>query len=388
MDSHTPCSLPHHSSSKHTNQTCKTQNLLRQENWRPTKADQIYLAGHPEIEDPQLRDISLEDLDDASEDDSENGSENGSLDYSDEESEHGSRHGSESASESDAESGSENEDESEQEASVGDRDGTSISDQDDMSGNKNVSDNHSEPVPTVDKAWQRFVAARFVEVQAQIKLVTRTLDECKKYSKREARKRAPSTGDLSGKWLLYNERYVSGTSDHYHIRLWRTTGKTHSKKHPGSQQYAGELTIGSHEHPLTFKISSLSPCPRVTGHAISLKFREPDTRAYSGKATFWGNGKMFVTLPSSVLGAAAGRAPRYKFAGLQSSLVGDSSGTGTQADTRKFFENSDHETSVSAENRVGKRPDHDGRAGTAGEYDRVIRTRPTSAVVVKVENED
>lgn len=386
-DSHRPCSLPHDSSGKHTNHACKTQDpRLRQENWRPTKADQIYLAEHPEIEDSQFRDISLENCDDGSGNDPEDGSESGSVDYPDEEPEHDFQNGSddntESASGSDAESGSENENESEQETSDGGRDGASISDQDDV---RKENDDYIEPAPTVDKAWQRFVAARFVEVQAQIKLVTPALDKCKKHGK-SARKHAPSTGDLSGKWLLYNERYVSGTSDHYHIRLWRTTGKLHSTTHPGSQQYAGELTVGSHGHSTTFKMCGLSPSPRVTGHAISLRFRQPGTQAYSGKVTFWGDGKMFVTLPSSVLGAAAGRAPRYKFAGLQSSLVGDSSGTGAQADTRKS-ENRDHETSVVTGTQVGKRPEHDGHAETAGEYDRVIRTKPSAGVVVKVENE-
>jgi hypothetical protein len=88
--------VPHHISSNHTNQSCKVQNpRSRQSNWIPTKADQIYLAKHPEIEKPQTSDNPSEGLVNGSENESETGSENDSED--------------------DIESDSENEDEKSQE---------------------------------------------------------------------------------------------------------------------------------------------------------------------------------------------------------------------------------------------------------------------------------
>jgi hypothetical protein len=152
-DLHRLCSVPHHISSNHTNQSCKVQNpRSRQSNWIPTKADQIYLAKHPEIEKPQTSDNPSEGLVNGSENESETGSENDSED--------------------DIESDSENEDEKSQETFARGQGDTSVSDQDDTSKESDNESEDSEHGSEVGAAWEHFAASRHAEVQAQIDLVT------------------------------------------------------------------------------------------------------------------------------------------------------------------------------------------------------------------------
>jgi hypothetical protein len=230
---------------------------------------------------------------------------------------------------------------------------TSAGDQEDTSRESDNEDEDSEHESAADGAWKRFAAARYAEVQAQIDFVTRAHDDCQKRNK-SLRKHAPPTGDLSGKWLLYGKQHVAETSDHYHMQLRQTTQKKHAEEHPGSQQYSGELTIGPSGRSKTFKICALSPAPRVTGVPITLHLKWSRGRVHEGNVVFWGNGKMLVTLPSSVLEVPGRNSARYRFAGLLSNHVV----TDPKANARD------------------------------GEYDRIIRTEPSSSAAVKIEKED
>jgi hypothetical protein len=162
-----PCSLPHHSKTKHTDHACWTQNpQLRRTNWKPSEADEMWLAGHPEIEEPQPCDSS-----ERSESRPENGPDNGPVTRLDGNSEDDFEGDSENDDESDVGSGLEGNDESTQ-ASVGNQDDTLASGQDGISGQKDDDDKDLEHGTTADGAWEEFAAARSAEVQAQIDSVT------------------------------------------------------------------------------------------------------------------------------------------------------------------------------------------------------------------------
>jgi hypothetical protein len=327
-DLHRLCSVPHHISSNHTNQTCKVQNpRLRQSNWIPTKADQIYLAKHPEVENPQIFDDPSDRFVDRSENESETGSENDSEDN--------------------IESDSESEDERSQEISAGGQDDSSVSDQDDTSREGDNENEMSDHEFEVGATWKRFAASRYAEVQAQIDLVTGAVGGHKKFG-RKVRKHAPLVGDLSGKWLLYSKEHISDTTDHYRIQLWQTTTEKQRQQHPGTEQYQGKLSIEPHGHPEKFRISSFSPSPHVTSRPTPMQFGKSGGERYKGKATFWGNGKMLVTLPPPVLNLSDCNLPRIEFAGLRSSVVANPRVAGTQANTGRHDEDSDHEVSTGA----------------------------------------
>ncbi|KAI4732763.1 hypothetical protein E4T50_16671 [Aureobasidium sp. EXF-12298] len=164
---HRPCSVPHHSNSDHTNQVCMIQNpRLRPVDWKPSKDDEMWLAGHPEIEEPQPCDSS-----ERSESRPENGPDNGPVTRLDGNSEDEFEGDSENDDESDVGSGLEGNDESTQ-ASVGNQDDTLASGQDGISGQKDDDDKDLEHGTTADGAWEEFAAARSAEVQAQIDSVT------------------------------------------------------------------------------------------------------------------------------------------------------------------------------------------------------------------------
>jgi len=405
MDLHRPCSLPHHSSGKHTNQTCETQNpRLRGENWRPTKADQIYLAEHPEIEESQSHDISLEDFEDVSEDTSENGS----ADYPDEESEHDYRIGSEGDPESDSESdsednlgsGSETEDESEQETSAGD--------QDDTSQEQSNNEENSGCDTTADGVWRRFAAARYAEVQAQIDSVIRAVGGLENFGKKPP-KEAPSLQDLCGKWLLYEKRPVPGMVNNCHIQIWKPAVKQSKQPNP---RYQGKLTIESHGLSKTFSIPKFIPSARVSSRPLPAFFKGSGTTPHEGSMTFWGKGKMVVTIPALVLEVARCNGSWFEFAGIQSHLVvnppiadaltnagnldessGDDSGSeGGNDDDSDNDDNSDSgsddENGASADNQSAECPNHSGHVEAADVYDRIIRTYRSSSVAAKIKQED
>jgi len=372
------CSLPHHRHMSHTDQTCWTQNpQLRRTHWRSSEADQRYLAEHPEIEDPQLRDISLRSFDDVSEDASEDEPENGSDNYPDEESEHDSENGSDDGSECDTERDSEQEDASEQETFARDPDDTPTADFDNID---------SEHPSQADVAWERFAAARFAEVQAQIDLVTRAVGGSQNFGKK-AHKNAPLVGGLSGQWVLYNKGLVSGTADHYTIELWENTTDKQKKMHPTTRRYRGRLSVKSYGHSTTFTIPNFLPHSRVSGHPLSVEFKQSKDM-YAGKLTFWGGGKMTITIPPSVLGEADCNGPRFEFAGLRSDTVVNSSAAEAQAHTGGSDESRDNEAGASTRNQPAKRVERNDRAEATGEYDRVIRTEPSTVVTVKDEKGD
>ncbi|KAH0285245.1 hypothetical protein M436DRAFT_79241 [Aureobasidium namibiae CBS 147.97] len=374
-----PCSLPDHVQMKHTDQACWTQNpQMRRRSWRPSEADQRYLAEHPEIEDPQLRNISLRSFDDVSEDASKDESENRSDNYPDEESEHDSENSYDDGSECDVERDSEHEDASEQE--------TFARDQDDTPTAKDFNDINSEDLPQADGAWEQFAAARFAEVQAQIDLVARAVDGCQNFGKK-VHKNAPLVGDLSGQWVLYNKGLVSSTVDHYTIELWENTTNKQKQMHPTTRRYRGKLSIKSHGHSTTFTIPNILPHSRVSGHPLSVVFRQ-SKNIYAGKLTFWGRGKMIISIPPSVLGEADCNDSRFVFAGLRSDTVVNSSAAEAQAHMGGSDESRDNEAGAITRNQPAERVERNGRAEATGEYDRVIRTEPSTVVTVKDEKGD
>jgi hypothetical protein len=275
------CSLRHHKSAKHTDQTCTTQNpQLRKPNWKPSKQDQSYLAQHPEIERSQLSSGSPDRSDNNSESESDNASESGSESGTDDESESVSNTGSESDNESNSENAYE--------------DGlvTSATDSDEEQSNR-----HEEfrRATTADGAWERFAAARLAEVQAQIDLVAMAIGGRQNLGE-ENLKNAPRLGDLTGKWLLYEKEHVSGTVDYYHIQLWKLISRRGMKLGPNPRKYQGRLSIGSHGHLKTFKIFTFRPCLRVTSRPITIRVERPGGKPYKAQITFWGEVERCLSL--------------------------------------------------------------------------------------------
>jgi hypothetical protein len=379
--SHRPCRLPHYSSAKHTNQTCKTQNpTLRQQDRRDTKADQKYTANRPEIETPRLRDSSLNE----SELNSETGSDNGPQIRSERESGCDSQSDTQSDSEIDSGSDSEDADESRQGTSVEDQDDASTIDRDEIPEDHNHDDKPSERGSTADEAWEQFAAARYAEVQAQIDLVGRTLDNCKQGIK-NSRRHVPLVGNLSGKWLLYGKEYVSGTADHYRIQLWKATTEEQRQSQPNNERYQGRLTIGPHGKSEPFMIPSLLPPRHVVGRSMLMHVRRPGGKTYRAEVTFWGNGKMIVTLPPAVLDVVGDNTPSFKFAGLQSDR---SPGINTQPNKGSLNHSSNDRDGVSVHSRPAGRLKYNSRVEATIDDDRIIRTDRSTSVAVKIEQED
>ncbi|KAI4853931.1 hypothetical protein E4T45_04128 [Aureobasidium sp. EXF-8846] len=321
---HRLCSVPHH----HYVQNPR----LRQMDWKPSKDDRRYLAEHPEIEEPQLCDDSSG----KSKNDSDNGSEIDSDNETDD--------GSESMSDSDNEGDLENAYKGGIATSASD----SVGDENDQE--------EFERATTADGAWERFAAARFAEVQSQMDLIAQAVGGRENFGKtirKAILERASPLGSISGKWLLYGKERISSTADYYRIQLWETTTEEQRKTHPNGQFYQGSFTIGPHGHSETFRISSFTPSRHISTRPTPIRFRQPDGRSYRGFVTFWGDGKMIVTLPPLLLDAAAGNGPFVEFAGLLTST-----------------------------------PTTDPQAKVGSDYDRVIRTGPGSSVPVKLEQDD
>lgn len=400
LDIRRPCSLPHHPHGEHTNESCMTQNpRLRSKDWKPSKADQIYIAKHSGIETPQLRD--------SSHDESDNGSKIASEDDS------GSD--SESDSEDDVGSDSENEDASEPKISAEGEDDTSAGCQHNTLESQNHNDEVSLRNSTADRVWRRFAAARYAEVQAQIDAVTRGVGET--FGKKPP-KNAPSLASLCGKWLLYEKDHVPGMVKNCHIELWKAPVKekktTKKRKKPKrvNLTYQGKLTVESHGHSKTFDIPIFLPSGRVSSRPLPMHFRRSGAKPCGGEVTFWGKGKMIVTIPAPVLEVARRKGSKIEFAGIQSDLVVNPPVADAPTNTTNFDESSDDESDSdggndngsdddnrdgassddenggSADNQSAEYPNHSGHVEAADVYDRIIRTYRSSSVSVKIKQED
>jgi len=195
-------------------------------------------------------------------------------------------------------------------------------------------------------------------------------------------------GDLSGKWMLYDQEHVSSTVDYYCIQIWETTTETQKQLHPTTQIYQGALTIGAHGHSETFRISSFSPSRHVSTRPTPIRYRRPGGGSYKGSMTFWGNGKMLAAIPPPVLGVMDRSVSWFEFAGIRSGSVFKSPGAGNQADAGNHNENDDHQASTGAQSHPDKRLHHNDHSGATVGFDRVIRTTQSTSVPIKVEEED
>ncbi|THV92043.1 hypothetical protein D6D27_05131 [Aureobasidium pullulans] len=260
------CSLAHHQNGKHNNQTCRTQNpRLRPRKWQASLQDQEYLADHPEIEGHHSRNVCQNPGDYARQEDSQE---------------------------------------------VG------------LPG-KDTNNGISISSPMDDRDWGQLAASRRAEVDAQRDEVTRAFKG--KRSKKARRKHAPALEILTGEWLLYAQDYDPGEGGYHHIRLWETTTVKQSQRQPVTPQYGGRLTVGQRGRFETFEISTFRPYALIIGHALKIDCRLPCGEVYTGKAIFWGNGKMLCTFPAPCLDATTDSRSMIKFAGVLSDDAAESS---------------------------------------------------------------
>jgi hypothetical protein len=324
--------------------------------------DVEYLAEHPEIENPRLSDSSS------------NRSENDA----------------DSRSETDVESLSGDEDASRRATSTSDQEGTFASVQDSMSREGYNNDHDSKHGLTADEARKQFAAARFAEIQAQMDLVTRNLDEVKKLGKK-ASKHAPCPGEILGKWVLYEREHVSDTADHYRVQLLKTTPKKGKKK---SRIYKGKLTVESRGHSKTFNICPFTPPRRITGGSMRVQLTCPDGQPHSCKMVFWGNGMMLVSLPRSLLNNIGGNDFWCELAGIRLTRATKRLAAELRAAVSSINESNenDPDADAGARARAHSRPTkylaRVSRTEAMVGHDRVIRTEPQPGLVPKVENQD
>lgn len=182
-------------------------------------------------------------------------------------------------------------------------------------------------------------------------------------------------GDLTGEWLLYSKEYNPGTGGHHRIRLWDTTPKDRKRLQPNNQHYGGRLTIGPRGKAETFEISSFLPSHHVTGRYLQINLTQAGRKSRGGEMTFWGDGKMVVTIPAPVIGDSSGKLVVLEFAGLKIKHALRSAGARAQTKPDSSDDSSESGSS-------GDSSDDEER------YDRVIRTDKHASVAIKVEEDE
>ncbi|KAK6002694.1 hypothetical protein QM012_001444 [Aureobasidium pullulans] len=147
---------------------------------------------------------------------------------------------------------------------------------------------------TVENSRGDAVTAYYVEVNVQMEVVTAGRDPVNKRHSKECN---------------------PGTDGHHHIHIRDLNSEDHKRLQPNYQRYEGKLIIGPRGKAKIFKISRFGPSHRVTGRNLQIKLMQSRRKSYVVGMTFWGNGKMFVTLPAPVTSDPSGKA--LEFAGLQ-----------------------------------------------------------------------
>ncbi|KAI4719916.1 hypothetical protein E4T48_03803 [Aureobasidium sp. EXF-10727] len=380
QEPHEYCSL--HGSATHTNQTCRTLNpQLRPKDWRPSREDRWLLRQHPEMRNHHSSSGFVDEL------------------------------GSSLEGQCDNETGAG------PELPIDDRDKTYAMDPHDTNGKQNRE--HPPQALTHNGSWEQRAAAHSAEVQAQIEAVTRAVGAVgsKAFGKKRLRG-GPPRGDLSGKWLLYDKNHDPGPAGFHEIELWESTTDKSKQTHPKSQQYSGRLTIGPRGNPKTFGTYRFSPNPKVTGLPLPIPFQRNDIR---GEMTFWGNGKMLVTVRAPCIDSS-GTVSSFSFAGIHSGPLSglphangdadmasddESSDVGSDHDGSDYAERNDNDGSDDED--IGHQKGHDSMAragkhakggrttppsrhqlhtGPEESYDRIIRADSLPGVDVKVEEDD
>ncbi|KAG9650727.1 hypothetical protein KCU95_g14364, partial [Aureobasidium melanogenum] len=227
----------------------------------------------------------------------------------------------------------------------------------------------SKPVLKANGSWRDTAVACYKEVKAQIDVVTAGFNNTSNIP----RKYPTLRGDLTGEWLLYSKGYNPGTGGKCHMRLWSTTSKNLKRLHPDNQRYKGKLSIGRCGKVKMFDIAQFSPPHHVTGRCLQIIFSQSGRKSCDARMTFWGDGKMLVTIPALVTGDQSGKT--IEFAGLKTKHALRSAGA--RAQTKPDSSDDSGESGSS-----GDSSDDEER------YDRVIRTDRQVSVAIKVEEDE
>ncbi|THW68265.1 hypothetical protein D6D19_09010 [Aureobasidium pullulans] len=217
-----------------------------------------------------------------------------------------------------------------------------------------------------DKEWERFADARVAEVEAQKSTVTGI---------NKKRPRSVACGPIAGLWRLYAPGYNPGTTGHHYIKIWENTVRGGGT----TRYYSGELSTGPCDKPVVYHITQFSPAAVVKGNALELILAE---RKHShGNVTFWGDGKLYLKLPTAFLDGYDGDANKLRFAGIWSEAA-DYVPWRKLDNTKRSYTRPDKPrvSGLSAELPARNR-------STEEDYSLILRTDQSGSVAVKVEED-
>ncbi|THZ85148.1 hypothetical protein D6C84_03525 [Aureobasidium pullulans] len=189
-----------------------------------------------------------------------------------------------------------------------------------------------------NRDWERLAMSCFAQVRSQKEHIMRIKTARSKGDTREE----AYLGSLSGEWLLYAQYHNPGEAGYHHIQLWETTAAKHKHKQPTNSVYAGRLTIGPYKNPETFQISNFVPPSRVKNCSVNFLLKQAGGTKHKGKAIFWGNGKALFTLPAPCHNTTKDMFTQSKFAGVQSDEAVNATG-GHRNDGKKHDGDEDGE---------------------------------------------
>ncbi|THX89334.1 hypothetical protein D6D05_01328 [Aureobasidium pullulans] len=241
---------------------------------------------------------------------------------------------------------------------------------DDQSGATQLSardgENDNAEPEADDKEWERFADARVAEVEAQKSTVTGI---------NKKRPRSVACGPIAGLWRLYAPGYNPGTTGHHYIKIWENTVRGGGT----TRDYSGELSTGPCDKPVVYHITQFSPAAVVKGNA--LEFILAERKHSHGNVTFWGDGKLYLKLPTAFLDGYDGDANKPRFAGIWSEAA-DYVPWRKLDNTKRSYTRPDKPrvSGLSAELPARNR-------STEEDYSLILRTDQSSSVAVKVEED-
>jgi len=241
---------------------------------------------------------------------------------------------------------------------------------DDQSGATQLSardgENDNAEPEADDKEWERFADARVAEVEAQKSTVTGI---------NKKRPRSVACGPIAGLWRLYAPGYNPGTTGHHYIKIWENTVRGSGT----TRYYSGELSTGPCDKPVVYHITQFSPAAVVKGNALEFILAE---RTHShGHVTFWGDGKLYLKLPTAFLDGYYGDANKLRFAGIWSEAADYVPWRELENTKRRYTRPGEPRVSgLSAELPARNR-------STEEDYNLILRTDQSSNVAIKVEED-
>ncbi|THV89664.1 hypothetical protein D6D26_09687 [Aureobasidium pullulans] len=251
--------------------------------------------------------------------------------------------------------------------SHGEGDGSeNVSQSDEDEATAGDGDSAESETGTGDRQWTRWAQARMAEVEAQKVVATST----------SKRGRKPlGRGPLSGLWRLYAPEYDPGEAGHHYIKFWEEIGN----RHKNTRFYRGELSTGPREKPCVYQITQIAPAALVKGTALNFSLMQQ--KKSFGSITLWGDGKLYLELPTAFLDGYNGDASRLKFAGIWSEAA-DYVPWRELENTKRSYIRPDKPriSGLSAELSARNRSIEE-------DYSLILRTDQSSSVAVKVEED-